>query len=290
MARLVFLTLEDRTGFVIDDAIAIDALVRRGHVVTEVPWRRFDTAAPCDGVIVRTPWDYQHDLEAFLALLDRIEAAGIPLENAAALCRWNSDKRYLEELRTRGVATVPTLFGQHLDAATLAELPTRLGTAAWVLKPTVGANADHTHRFDGPPDDATVRDLVRTFAARGFMAQPFVRAVVEEGEISLFYFGGRFSHAVQKRPKSGDFRVQEEHGGHIAPLDPDAHLKRAAAKVLAALPYVPLQARVDLVHLDDGTPALMELEAIEPSLYFRMHPRAADHYADAVESWLGRGA
>ncbi len=286
VAELVFLTLADRTGFVIDDALAIAALELRGHRVVEIPWRTFDLTSRPDGVIVRTPWDYQHDLGSFLALLDGIEAAGIRLQNRAALCRWNSDKRYLAELATRGLRTVPTIFGHDLDEPTLAALPGRLGSQAWVLKPTIGANADDTFRLQGEPDAETARDLVRRFAARGFMAQPFLRAIVEVGESSLFYFGGHLSHAVQKRPKAGDFRVQEEHGGHITALEPDAALRRAGAEILAALGPAPLQARVDLVRLDDGLPALMELEAIEPSLYFRMHPRAKEHFADAVESWL----
>ncbi len=105
---------------------------------------------------------------------------------------------------------------------------------------------------------------------------------LDEGEYSVFYFDGSYSHAIVKRPKTGDFRVQEEHGGLIAGIEPDAALRHAADRVMAALDEAPLQARVDLVHLDDGSLALMELEAIEPSLYFRTHPQAAEHFADAL--------
>ena len=85
----------------------------------------------------------------------------------------------------------------------------------------------------------------------------------------------------------GDFRVQEEHGGLIEPCTPDAETRRVADGVLAALDEPPLQARVDLVRLGDGTLALMELEVIEPALYFRMHEDAARNFAVAVHAWLG---
>jgi len=288
--RLAFLTLEEADGFVLDDPLAVEVLRQRGVSVEQVPWRRYPVEGPgFDAVIVRSTWDYQHDLEAFLATLDRIQASGTPIANAPSLIRWNATKTYFQDLAARGVPTVPTVFGRDLDRATLGALPSRLGASAWVLKPTVGANADDTFRLGPALDEATTTDLLTRFAHRGWMAQPFVDAVVREGEFSLFYFDGIFSHAVRKRPKPGDFRVQEEHGGHITALDPDPALHAAGESVLAALNARPLQARVDLVRLHDGTLALMELEAIEPSLYFRMHPEAPHNFARAVLRWLAKG-
>ncbi|MCC6524900.1 MAG: hypothetical protein IT373_19750 [Polyangiaceae bacterium] len=289
MPRLALLTLEDRTGFVIDDALAIAELERRGLVVDEIPWRRARDWRAYDGVIVRTPWDYQRDLAGFLAVLDGIEALGVRLANPAALVRWNAEKTYLRELRERGVAIVPTLFGVGLEPGELRLLPARLACDECVLKPAVGANADDAYRITPALADDSARALAARFAGRAYLAQPFVRAVLDEGEHSLFYFDGRYSHAVTKQPKRGDFRVQEEHGGLITRLEPDAALHAAGARVLRALGRAPLQARVDLVRLDDGTLALMELEAIEPSLYFRMDEAAPRNFADAVVRWLARG-
>lgn len=283
MTRLCFLTLADRTGFVIDDAIAIEELARRGIAVDEVPWREVGDARGYDGVVIRTPWDYQRDLPAFLAVLDAI---AVPLANSPALIRWNAVKTYLGELGARGVPVVPTIYGRGLTADELRALPARLGAAEGVLKPVVGANADDTYRVTAatPPDE-----IVARYVDRAWMAQPFVQAVVDEGEHSLFYFGGALSHAIVKVPKAGDFRVQEEHGGEIIAIEPTPALIAAAARVMVALDPAPLQARVDLVRLADGTLALMELEAIEPSLYFRMHPRAPANFADAIERWLHPG-
>ena len=314
MPRLAFLTLDDRTGFVIDDALAIAELARRGVVVDEVPWRR-EAVTWCnyDGVVVRTPWDYQRDLDRFLARLEGIEALGVPLANDAALVRWNARKTYLRDLAACGAPTVPSLWGNGLAVDELRALPARLGGGEAVIKPIVGANADDTYRLPAPPDAAAATTgavlledgelaarIAARFVDREWLAQPFVRSVLDEGERSLFYFDGALSHAVVKRPKPGDFRVQEEHGGLIERLEPDAAMRSVGEVVLRALAEVrgplertgrgemPLQARVDLVRLDDGSLALMELEAIEPSLYFRMHAEAPRRFAVAVERWLAR--
>ena len=288
-ARLAFLTLEDRQGFVIDDALAIEELGRRGLAVDEVPWRRPVDWRAWDAVVVRTPWDYQHDLAGFLAVLDAIVAAGVRVANPPALIRWNAHKTYLRELAGAGVATVPTRWGQGITTDELRAIG-----EGHVLKPVVGANADDTYRLDAGLEPATAVAIAARFADRPWMLQPFVPSIVTEGEHSLFFFGGAFSHAIVKRPAPGDFRVQEEHGGEIRASTPAVDLRAAADQVLAALVAradgaAPLQARVDLVRLDDGTPALMELEAIEPSLYFRMHPDAPRRFADAVEAWLDAG-
>jgi hypothetical protein len=118
------------------------------------------------------------------------------------------------------------------------------------------------------------------------MAQPFLRSIVEEGEYSLFYFGGELSHAVLKSPKEEDFRVQEEHGGLIRPVEPPAPLIELGHGLVESLPVPPLYARVDLARLDSGGYALMELELIEPSLYFRTDPESPRKFARAFDAWM----
>jgi glutathione synthase/RimK-type ligase-like ATP-grasp enzyme len=130
--------------------------------------------------------------------------------------------------------------------------------------------------------DRTTDEVEQLYAARALMAQPFVRAIVEEGEYSLFYFGGAFSHAVRKLPKPGDFRVQEDHGGSVAAVSPTADLRAAADTVMAALDEQPVYARVDLVRGDAGAWWLMELELVEPALYLRMDAGAAQRFARAL--------
>jgi glutathione synthase/RimK-type ligase-like ATP-grasp enzyme len=285
--RLAFLTLQDPGDFVMDDALAIAELAGRDIHVDQVPWRRpaVDWRA-YDGVVIRTTWDYQRDLPGFFSLIEHIERMQVPLANPASLVRWNARKTYLADLAARGVPTVPTRRGRGLSAISLRELHATLAIDELVLKPVVGANADDTYRLGAGTSDDARAEIAARFADREWMVQPFLSAILDEGEISTFHFSGRYSHAVVKRPKEGDFRVQEEHGGLIEPCTPDAETRRVADAVLAALGEPPLQARVDLVHLGDGTLALMELEVIEPALYFRMHEDAARNFADAVEAWL----
>lgn len=291
MPRLAFLTLEDRSDFVIDDALALAELDRRGVQVDEVPWQTPGVDwRGYDGVVIRTTWDYQRHLDRFLELMDHIEGLSVPLANRSSLVRWNARKTYLADLERRGVKIVPTRWGRGLSAADVLALPGRVGAPECVLKPVIGANADDAYRVSAATSEEQARAIAARYADREWLAQPFVDSILVEGEYSLFHFDGALSHAIVKRPGPGDFRVQEEHGGIIEPWTPDADAIRTATAILAALDDMPLQARTDLVHLADGSLALMELELIEPSLYFRMNAGAPRNFADTLETWLSRRA
>jgi hypothetical protein len=290
MAHIALLTLETVGDFVIDDAIAVTELERRGHTVASVPWTRDDTDwSTFDGVIVRTTWDYHEQPERFLAAIDRIARATPRFANDVALIRWNLDKRYLRELAARGAPIVPSVWGEGGDDHTWPQLAHALQTTEFVVKPAVSANAMDTFRLHAPLSAEMCATLSRTFEGRAWFAQPFLHSIVTEGEFSAFYFGGTYSHCIVKVPKAGDFRVQEEHGGLIRGVSPAPEDVRAASDaVMRAMTPAPLQARVDLARLADGSLALMELEMIEPSLYFRTDPAAPTNFADAVEAWLLR--
>lgn len=289
MARIALLTLEDRTGYVIDDALVVEELVRRGMQAEEIPWSapgvdwsRFDL------VIVRTTWDYHLRPTEFLDTLAVIEASGTRLENPRALIVRNLDKRYLRDLAAQGVPIVPSIWSDATGDHDFTTLFAALGSTEIVVKPVVSANAVDTFRLRAPLDAGTIDTLTRTFVDRAWFAQPFVQSVLTDGEISLFYFAGTLSHAVRKVPKRGDFRVQEDHGGDITSLVVTDDVRTAADRVIHALGPAPLQARVDLVRLDDGTLALMELEMIEPSLYFRYDAASPARFADAIVTVLER--
>lgn len=129
---------------------------------------------------------------------------------------------------------------------------------------------------------------VKTISWRPFMVQPFLSNIIEEGEYSLFYFGGEYSHAILKTPRKNDFRVQEEHGGIINPVPANDELKARGAFILNSLTKMPLYARMDFVRNGENHFAIMEVELIEPALYFRMdHPGAAERFAHAVNNWAG---
>ncbi|MEM6783362.1 MAG: hypothetical protein AAF624_06465 [Bacteroidota bacterium] len=289
MKRCAFLTMADPTGFVIDDDLAVAPLAALGWHVDRVPWTANADWDAYDLVIVRSPWDYQHHADAFLAVLAEIEASAARLENPLALVRWNLEKGYLRDLEADSLAIVPTAWSQGLDATPGGWLDGCFGAFATdqlIVKPTVSANADDTFWLTQPLDDTTRAMLASTFADRACMVQPFVPAVLSEGEFSLFYFAGGYSHTILKTPKPQDFRVQEEHGGLIRAIRAEPALREQADAVMATLHPAPLYARVDFVRLPDGTFAVMEVELIEPALYLRMDADAPERFAHAVDAWM----
>lgn len=287
--RCAFLSTDDLTDFVTDDELTVVPLGELGWQVDFVPWRADADWDAYDVVVVRTTWDYQADAVAFDAALRRIDASRALLCNPLDLMRWNMRKTYLRDLEVNGVRVLPTRWGTAPTPAVLAAHLDELECDEAVIKPVVGANADHAWRVrrDAPP--GVLEQVATVYARRDYLIQPFVDAVVDEGEFSLIYFDGAFSHAILKTPKPGDFRVQEEHGGLIRPWQPEPRLLDAGDAVLAAMeviagsPAPPLYARADFVRTAGGGFSIMELELIEPSLYFRTDAGAPARFARAVD-------
>jgi glutathione synthase/RimK-type ligase-like ATP-grasp enzyme len=286
MRRCAFLTMESLEGYVSEaDEVAYAPLRALGWEVEAVPWRRPGVDwRGFDAVVIRTTWDYHEDPQAFVAMLAQVKRSGTLLQNAFDLVLWNMNKTYLRDLERRGVPIVPTAWGSDIGPVDEKAILQRLGTDDVVLKPLIGASAYHTYRLH--PGSATWTEAAAAFAHRGYLAQPFISSVVEQGEYSLFFFGGEFSHAVLKTPQSQDFRVQEEHGGIVSAAAASRDLVSAGERVMAAVGQVPLYARVDLVQLANGEHALMELELVEPALYLRMDKGAPDRFANAIDRYF----
>ncbi len=245
-------------------------------------WARFDAG------LVRTPWDYYKRWPEFRGWLDRIETLGLPLANPVPLLRWNADKRYLLALEEAGVPVVPT------RVVGAGDVETAIQASGWddvVVKPTVSGGAHDTLRVRRG-DRATHRAWLAELARRhALLIQPFVPEIARTGEWSLMFFGGAYSHAVLKRPRSGDFRVQNEHGGTHADADPGPDLIAQAGAMLAALPGLGFDecvyARVDGVAIG-GRLVLMELVGLEPQLDLTGHPQAGLRFAPVLAAWTAR--
>jgi glutathione synthase/RimK-type ligase-like ATP-grasp enzyme len=275
MRTCAFLTTDNLAGYVTDDRLVEAPLAELGWAVEHVPWRQPGGWERYEAVVIRSTWDYHKHPEEFLGVLEEIES-GSRLANPLELVRWNARKTYLRDLEERGLPVVPTVW----DRSRFGELD----ADEIVIKPVISASAFHTYRLRR--GDPWTGEMEAAFAGREVMVQPFVRSIVEEGEYSLFYFGGEPSHAVLKSPKEEDFRVQEEHGGLIRRVDAPGHLVELGHRIVESLPVLPLYARVDLARLDSGGYALMELELIEPSLYFRTDPESAGKFARAFDAWM----
>lgn len=289
MRRVAILTTDELEDFFVYDHLIDEPLRKLGWKTEDVSWRKTDTKwDEYDVVLIRSTWDYQSDPEAFVSCLKKIESSKATLENNFNLITWNISKDYLKDLHQNGIPIVPTRWSTAYNHQTLLDSFGAFTADEIVIKPLVSANADHTYRLNREQAESQKQQLASVFAAKPHMIQPFMSEIVYEGEFSLFYFNGEYSHCIVKVPKRGDFRVQEEHGGILRSVDPHPKLLQLSAKVIAALPELSLYARIDLVRTDNGF-AVMEIELIEPSLYFNMDSDSANRFAEAFISRHGKG-
>jgi glutathione synthase/RimK-type ligase-like ATP-grasp enzyme len=220
---------------------------------------------------VRSTWDYHERVNAFIDWAEYVGSV-TDLRNDAATLRWNSHKDYLLDLAAKGVDIVPTRLarsGEHAE----------LGPGDQVVKPAVSAGADRTVRF------ASQADLDQLTATDDVLIQPYLRSIETEGELSIVCIDGEPTHVVRKVPAHGDFRSQEQHGATIETGSLDERHRAIVRAALSGLDPVPIYARVDVVDTDDGL-QLMELELIEPTLWLRWHPPAAELLATAIAGQL----
>jgi hypothetical protein len=247
-----------------------DALAAAGVNAALIAWD--DPSADWDAPIptlLRSPWNYPLDPERFLAWIDRIAAAA-PLWNPAPIVRGNVHKRYLLELPRRGVATVPTLIFERGEPADLAPCLRHFGTDRVVAKPAIGAGSLDTEQFSRGDDAAFAAHVARLVDRGEALVQPFVDSVNDYGERSLVWIDGELSHAIRKTPRFSRDAERVE-----GPLPFDA--EEAALALAALAPFVDelLYARVDMARDRAGRPMVMELELIEPSLFFSRKPGSA---------------
>ncbi len=287
MPAVAFLTMEDMSGFFAYDHLAIPCLAEMGIDVVMVPWQTKNVDwRQYDMVVIRSPWDYQQSPSEFLQVLENIVASGTRLQNSLDVVRWNIHKSYLRDLEKQQIPIVPTIWSTGVSVSRLEELVLQFEPHGFVIKPTIGANADDTFHLKSDSSDNLLLRIAGLFQNRELMIQPFLKSIVTLGEYSLFYFDSQYSHAILKRPASGDFRVQEEHGGTIESITPPQDIEHVAKRAIEAIPGKTLYARADVVRLSDQTPVVIELELIEPSLYLAHAATAPQHFATAIANAL----
>lgn len=278
---IVFATCDHQPLIARDDQPLADALSARGVEVTPIPWTEIDPYAILDAppILLRSTWDYHRTPTMFRAWLGGLADSGRITLNPPDVARDNIDKIYLQALEAAGIAIPKTRWLDRLDPVTLDRALEEEGWQHVVLKPRIAATAHGTFLI---ARGATLSDEdLAPARASGAMLQEVVPEIVEQGETSIVYAGGAFSHAVQKRARDGEFRVQQDFGGRVEPVTPTPDLAAFAAQVMTHVPLECLYARVDVVRSSRG-PLLMELELIEPELYFLIVPEAADRMAQAL--------
>jgi len=286
MKKCALLTMDNLDNFIHYDVLLNKPLENSGWDVDYVSWR--DNTVDWNGyhvVIIRSPWDYQNDYALFIKVLKKIEKSNAVLINSLAIVEWNINKKYMLDLQEDNVEIVPTYWLEEFDFSNVEKCFNLFETNQIIVKPTISANADNTFWLKKDNYQSKLNELEYLLHGKQLMVQPFVPAVIEEGEYSLFYFAGEFSHCVLKKPKTGDFRVQEEFGSTLKSIVPSQRLLQSGDATLKAIPEPVLYARVDLVEYQQSY-KLMELELIEPSLYFNYDDKSPNRFVKALNKWM----
>lgn len=284
--------------FTPDDQLLVDELRRRGHQVSAVVWG-VDTSRLTDRfdrIIVRSAWDYMDSAEqrqGFLRWLEKLATTGLVVENDPQVMLWLMDKRYLLDFAAVGVPIVPTQLiplGESCDLETFVQQH-----AAAVIKPAVSAAGAGLEFL---PDRQAARAFQQYFTDRcrrgAQLVQPFLPEIRTNGEWSLVYFGGGYSHGVHKLPAQGQIMVHAERGGSLRFADPPSVVRQLGDRAAVAAPHafahragssckMPLYLRIDVIETVTGA-LLSECEGVEPELFFRARPGSATRFVKLIES------
>lgn len=242
-----------------------------------VDWSGFDALA------LRSCWDYHLRPQEFTAWLDTIEELGVRLYNPLAVVRWNMHKEYLRELASFGVLVPDTVWVDRGAGTSLSDVLRRAGWRHAIVKPAISASATDTWRATSADDARFAEQSRRT----DLMIQEVIPEIVADGEWSLVFIDGSYSHAAIKRPRPGDFRVQIEHGGSDEPATARPDVVEHVTAISRHIPPGWLYARIDGVVTSRGF-MLMEVECLEPHLFFSHKPDARRRFASAIARSLRR--
>lgn len=262
-----------------DTGLLVEELGRLGVKAGIVTWDDDLDWAAIPLVVLRSPWDYFRRIDDFLVWATHVSSV-THLLNPIEVIRWNSHKSYLLELQDKGVAIPPTRLLRKGATITEADLPGLMNvwkTTEVVVKPAVSIGAVGAMKAAGE-DPALAAHLADLLTKGDVLIQPFISSVPRQGETSLIYLGGEFSHAIRKVPAQGDYRVQDRLGGSLHEHTPTEGELKAGAAVLAAAPQELAYARVDLVEYR-GESVLMEVELIEPELFLRFSSESVQSFA-----------
>lgn len=302
---IAFATSTQYRELTTDDRILVRALEGRGAKVVPVVWTETPPESlACDLLVLRSVWDYHLQPERFFNWVSAT-AESTKVVNAPELVRWNMDKHYLKDIEAAGFTIPRTFIFEKGSQTDLRQLMASSGILAVVIKPAISASAFETYRIDASQAVEFNAQLNALLQDRSMLVQEFVPEIATSGEWSLIFIGKLFAgksfaasatpgnasassdggpectHAVNKLPRSGDFRVQEEHGGLHRLAKPPVEALQMAQAILARFAPQAAYCRADMVLRPQG-PVLMELELIEPLLHFELAPLAAEQLASTL--------
>ena len=284
MKSVVFVTFSDRRDLNRSDATVVPILAKRGVSVEakawddlSVDWRVYDA------VILRSCWNYHLHTKLFWEWFERLDQMNVHVWNRPAIVKPNTNKSYLFELESAGIRIVPSIFlsRMNLDGIRRARQWDYL-----IVKPVVGASSYGIKKFSSKFIFLWIPYLWYVLRSGPVIVQKYMESV-KEGEYSLIFFDKKYSHAVKKIPKIGDFRSQEDFGGIDISVVVSKSIIEQAKHILDFTNKPLLYARVDGLVIDRKF-YLMELELTEPYLFLEKDPNAPKRFADAIYTWLNR--
>jgi glutathione synthase/RimK-type ligase-like ATP-grasp enzyme len=270
-----------------EDQLVQEALEKRGLRVHRTHWDQEEMQwSDTRFVLFRSTWDYFNRFPEFDVWLEQTKHQ-TRMINPYELIRWNLDKHYLADLAGQGIHIPPSRFIRKGDSSSLKEIVEDSPWREFILKPVVSGGSRHTYRF-GRQECGNYESIYASLLRNeSLIIQEFQEQILTRGELAFMLFGGKVTHAVLKKAKPGDFRVQDDFGGTVHSYDPSPDEIAWAERVVALCSPLPVYARVDAIWDNKQKPALAELELIEPELWFRHCPVAAEKMADAVIKHLG---
>jgi glutathione synthase/RimK-type ligase-like ATP-grasp enzyme len=280
-----------QTDWYIDQVLLEDDLLKKGIEKLGIACVKVDWANPdfdwksVDAAIFRSTWDYFHRFDEFSAWIAK-EAKSTRFINSIEQISWNMDKHYLLDLAKKDIPIVESIFIEKGNGLSLKELHEKNGFNKTVLKPCVSGGGRHTYLLDESnfqEFEEIFKDLIQT---ESMILQPFQEQIVTKGEVSHIVIGGKHTHSILKKAKSGDYRVQDDFGGTVHDYKASQEEIAFAEKVAQACEPLPLFARVDVIWDNNDQLVISEVELIEPELWFRKNPEAADLLAAEIKKTL----
>ncbi|MDP1813038.1 MAG: hypothetical protein Q8K92_01170 [Leadbetterella sp.] len=275
MPKIAIATYDKLPDLTFNDQLLIPIFRENGYTVSpeiwdnsEVDWSSFDI------VLIRSTWDYYLKPVKFKNWISQFINSKTRLINSAEMVLKNSHKFYLKELAEKGVNIIPTVFSSEKIELEKLKMWEKI-----VIKPAVSAGSHETEIFE--VNMLTQEVLDNKTRAGDWLVQPFLEEIKDAGEISMLFFGGNFSHAIQKVPKAGDFRVQKQFGAQYLKFEPSTTLLSIAKNIVQIAGKESVYARIDGVMTQNGF-LLMEVEMIEPDLFFEHTLDGPNRFVEAL--------
>ena len=266
-----------------EDELVINALKEKNLSVVKKDWNDsiFDWETT-RSILFRSTWDYFDKFELFKKWFNKTKNKCLMI-NSTETIEWNIDKHYLLDLQEHQIPIPNSEFIKRGSSIDLSLLMQKKNWNEIVVKPTISGAAKNTYRLKEEEIIQFGPTWEKLIYKEDFIVQEFQNNVISEGEVAMIVIGGKFTHAVLKKAKEGDFRVQDDFGGSIAKYNPSEEMVKLAEKCIRILTPIPSYARVDIIWDNLMDLAVSELELIEPELWFRLNPNAAQKLAHHVD-------